>query len=64
MDSHSKMRNKVLLLLNTELKIQIIIGTYSPYFLKAADYDLKEQGNTSNGRYYLPMICGNIEHSE
>lgn len=49
---------KVLVLLNTELKIQVVISTHSPYFLKAVDYYLEEQGNTSNGRYYLTEEMG------
>lgn len=44
---------KVLVLLNTELKMQVVISTHSPYFLRAVDYYMEEQGNTSNGRYYL-----------
>lgn len=44
---------KVLVLLNTELKIQVLISTHSPYFLKAVDYYMEEQENTKNGRYYL-----------
>lgn len=44
---------KVLVLLNTELKLQVVISTHSPYFLKAVDYYMEEQGNVKNSRYYL-----------
>lgn len=44
---------KVLVLLNTELRLQVVISTHSPYFLRAVDYYMEEQGNSENGRYYL-----------
>ncbi len=44
---------KVLVLLSTELKVQVVISTHSPYFLRAIDFYMEEQKNTENGRYYL-----------
>lgn len=44
---------QVLVLLNTELQIQIVISTHSPYFLKAIDYYMEEQENSANERYYI-----------
>lgn len=44
---------KVLVLLNKEMKIQILLSTHSPYFLRAIDYYMQEQENSENGRYYL-----------
>lgn len=50
---------KVLVLLNTELKIQVVISTHSPYFLKAVDFYMEEQENAENGRYYLTKETSN-----
>lgn len=44
---------KVLVLLNKEMEVQILISTHSPYFLRAIDCYMQEQGNSENGRYYL-----------
>lgn len=44
---------RVLVLLNTELKINVLISTHSSYFLRAVDCYMEEQQNAENGRYYL-----------
>lgn len=44
---------RVLVLLSTELKVQVVISTHSPYFLRAIDFYMEEQKNAQNGRYYL-----------
>ncbi len=52
---------RVLVLLNTELKINVLISTHSPYFLHAVDCYMEEQQNAENGRYCLTKETENKE---